>query len=263
MAKRFLIRRNMKIPSFRLGKIFGIPIDINASWLIAFLLLTFVLANSFGDGRLGWSETQRWLVAVVMVALFFMSVLAHELSHSVLAKRQGIPVRGITLFIFGGVSHLGREPDRPLTEFSVAIVGPLTSIGLAAIFGGLWYLLQPGNTVLEVMLFLLAWSNLSLGVFNILPGYPLDGGRVLRAVVWGLTGSYRKATRVSTRAGQAIGGLTMLIGLTLGILMNPLNGVWIALIGGFLFSVATAGYREERARATVPVLERAPSGQDA
>ena len=116
-----------------MGKIFGIPIEINASWLIAFLLLTFVLANSFGDGRLGWSETQRWLVAVVMVALFFMSVLAHELSHSVLAKREGIPVRGITLFIFGGVSHLGREPDRPLTEFSVAIVGPLTSIGLAAI----------------------------------------------------------------------------------------------------------------------------------
>jgi Zn-dependent protease len=248
--------------SFPLGRIFGIPVDINASWLIVFILLTMVLANEFGQARLGWPIAQRWLVAVVMVICFFASVLAHELSHSVLAKREGIPVRGITLFIFGGVSRLGREPDRPLTEFVVAIAGPLTSIGLAAIFGGLWYLLNSGNDILGVMLFLLAWSNLTLGVFNILPGYPLDGGRVLRAVVWGLTGSYRKGTQVSTRAGQAIGGLTLLTGLVLGILVSPVDGVWLALVGGFLFSIATADYRRERDRAQMAWLEHLPSGRN-
>lgn len=235
--------------SLRLGRILGIPVEINASWLAVFFLLTFVLARQFDDANLGWPVAQRWLLAMLMVVLFFTSVLAHELSHSVLARWRGIPVLGITLFIFGGVSRLAREPARPLVEFGVAVVGPLTSLVLAAIFGGLWYLLGTGDSALEVVLFLLAWSNLSLGVFNILPGYPLDGGRVLRAVVWAITGSHRRGTRVAARSGQAIGGLAMSLGLALGILANPIDGVWIAVIGAFLFSVATASYRQERASA--------------
>ena len=235
--------------SLRLGRIFGIPIEVNASWAVAFLLLTFLLAQQFAESNLGWPEAQRWLVAVAVVILIFLSVLAHELSHSVLARREGIRVRGITLFIFGGVSRLAQEPDRPLTEFRVAVVGPLTSIVLAGIFGGVWFLLGTGESTLEIMLFLLAWSNLALGVFNILPGYPLDGGRVLRALVWGLTGSHRKGTRVATRAGQAIGGVIIVGGLVLGIFVDLIDGVWVALIGAFLFSVATASNREESSRA--------------
>ena len=162
--------------SLRLGRIFGIPVEINASWLVVFLLLTLVLVQEFGDANLNWPVAQRWLVAIGMVVLFFISVLTHELSHGVLAQRKGIPVQGITLFIFGGVSRLSRQPDRPMTEFSVAVVGPLTSLLLAAVFGGIWYLLGASDSTLGVILFLLAWANLTLGVFNILPGYPLDGG---------------------------------------------------------------------------------------
>ena len=178
--------------SLRLGRILGIPVEINASWLVVFLLLTFVLAQEFGEANLDWPVAQRWLVAIAMVVLFFISVLAHELSHSVLARHKGIPVQGITLFIFGGVSRLSREPNRPLTEFSIAVVGPMTSLLLAGLFGGIWYLLGASDSTLGVVLFLLAWANLTLGAFNILPGYPLDGGRVLRAAVWGLTGNRRR-----------------------------------------------------------------------
>ncbi len=240
--------------SIRFGKIFGIPIEVNASWVLIFLLLTYVLAQEFESARLGWPVAQRWSVAIATVVLFFLSVLAHELSHSVVARRKGIPVQSITLFIFGGVSRLAQEPDRPMTEFTVAGVGPLSSIMLAAIFGGLWYLLGAEDSVLEVVLFLMAWTNLWLGVFNILPGYPLDGGRILRAAVWGLSGSYWRATRVAARSGQAIGALTVLLGVALGIFVGPVNGIWVAIVGSFLFSVATTSYREERSREAVRQL---------
>ena len=249
--------------SLRLGRILGIPVEINASWLVVFLLLTFVLAQEFGEANLDWPVARRWLVAIAMVVLFFMSVLAHELSHSVLARHKGIPVQGITLFIFGGVSRLSREPNRPLTEFSVAVVGPITSLLLAGIFGGVWYLLDASDSTLGVVLFLLAWANLTLGAFNILPGYPLDGGRVLRAAIWGLTGNRRRGTYVATRAGQAIGGLTVILGVVMGVFGSALDGVWIILVGGFLFSVATASYRQEISKRTNMTISQTPSGHDA
>ncbi len=174
-----------------MGRIFGIPIELNYSWVLVYLLLTFLLAQQFEESRLGWTAAHRWSVAMVIVVLFFLSVLVHELSHSLVAMRRGIPVQGITLFIFGGVSRLGREPEGPLTESSIAVVGPLTSVILAAIFGGIWYALGDGSSTLQVSLFLLAWTNLALAGFNILPGYPLDGGRVLRAAGCGL-GRHRK-----------------------------------------------------------------------
>jgi len=258
-----VIKGDLMGASLRLGKILGIPVEINASWLVVFFFLTFILAQEFGDANFNWPVAQRWLVAIVMVVLFFISVLIHELSHSVLARHNGIPVQGITLFIFGGVSRLGREPDRPMTEFSVAVVGPLTSLLLAAVFGGAWYLLGTPHSTLGVVLFLLAWANLSLGVFNILPGYPLDGGRVLRAVVWGLTGNHRRGTYVATRAGQAIGGLTVLLGVALGYFGNALDGVWIILVGAFLFSVATASYRQELSKSADVTVSQMPSAHDA
>ncbi len=228
--------------SLRLGRIFGIPVEVNISWVLVFLLLTYLLADQFDDTRLHWPAAQRWLVAMVTVVLFFLSVLAHELSHSVMALSKGIPVRGITLFIFGGVSRLDREPQRPITEFLVALVGPLLSIVLAVIFGAVWFLLGRGDSSLEVVLLLLAWTNLSLGVFNLVPGYPLDGGRLLRAGIWGITGNHRKATQIAAGMGQGVGIAMVVGGVSLALFMEPVDGVWLGIVGMFLFSMARGSF---------------------
>ena len=230
--------------SLRLGRVFGIPIEINISWILVFLLLTYLLAGQFDDARLRWPVAQRWTVAMITVVLFFLSVLAHELSHSVMALSKGIPVRGITLFIFGGVSRLGHEPQHPKTEFMVAVVGPLLSIALAVIFGAVWFLLGRGDSPVEVVLLLLAWTNLSLGVFNLVPGYPLDGGRLLRAGIWGITGNHRKATRIAAGMGQAVGVAMVIGGVSLAWFLEPLDGVWLGLVGMFLFFMAKRSFPE-------------------
>lgn len=230
--------------SLRLGRVFGIPIEIDISWVLVFLLLTYLLAGQFDDARLRWPVAQRWTVAMITVVLFFLSVLAHELSHSVMALSKGIPVRGITLFIFGGVSRLDREPQRPITEFMVAVVGPLLSIVLAVIFGAVWFLLGRGDSPVEVVLLLLAWTNLSLGVFNLVPGYPLDGGRLLRAGIWGITGNHRKATRIAAGMGQAVGVAMVIGGVSLAVFLEPVDGVWLGIVGMFLFSMARRSFPE-------------------
>ena len=237
--------------SLRLGRVFGIPIEINVTWLITFLLLTFLLANRFDSLYLRWPVYQEWSVAIITVGLFFLSVLAHELSHSLVAMSRGIPVAGITLFIFGGVSHLTREPRHPSEEFLISVVGPLTSIALAVIAAAILFWLSPGNwpwpsryaSPVEMVAFLLAWGNLSVGIFNMIPGFPLDGGRVLRAIVWAGSGSHVKATRVAARCGQGV-GLLMIAGGVLYIVLwdNWIDGIWAAVIGFFLLSVATSSY---------------------
>lgn len=228
--------------SLRLGRVFGIPIEVHISWVFVFLLLTFLIADEFENSRLRWPVAQRWTVAMVTVVAFFLSVLAHELSHSVMAKSKGISVRGITLFIFGGVSRLDSEPERPLTEFAIALVGPLCSIILAVIFGAIWYLLGRDDSTVEVVLVLLAWTNLSLGLFNLVPGYPLDGGRLLRAGIWGMTGNHHRATQIAARAGQGVGTAMVLGGVSLAVWLEPLDGVWLAVVGIFLFSIARSSY---------------------
>ena len=227
-----------------MGRIFGIPIEINISWVLVFLLLTYLLAGQFDDARLHWPAAQRWSVAMITVVLFFISVLAHELSHSVMALSMGIPVRGITLFIFGGVSRLDREPQRPRTEFMVAVVGPLLSIVLAMVLGAAWYLLGRGDSPVEVILLLLAWTNLSLGLFNLVPGYPLDGGWLLRAGIWGMTGDRRKATRIAAGMGQAVGVAMVIGGVSLAVISEPVDGVWLGIVGMFLFSMARSSFPE-------------------
>ena len=225
-----------------MGRIFGIPIEINISWVLVFLLLTYLLAGQFDDVRLRWPVAQRWTVAMITVVLIFLSVLAHELSHSVMALSKGIPVRSITLFVFGGVSRLDREPQRPFIEFMVALVGPLLSIVLAALFGGVWFLLGRGDSPVEVILLLLAWTNLSLGLFNLVPGYPLDGGRLLRAGIWGITGNRRKATRIAAGMGQAVGVAMVVGGVSLAVFYEPVDGVWLGIVGMFLFSMARGSF---------------------
>ena len=254
--------------SIRLVKVFGIPIEINFSWIFIFLLITYLLANQFGQFHRDWPVMGQLALAVVIAVAFFLSVLAHELSHSLVAVRNGIPVLSITLFFFGGVSQLSHEARRPYTEFLVTAVGPLSSILLALVFGGLLLLLidarpspemvvltlftvRENSPPLEVALRLLFIINLMLGLFNMLPGFPLDGGRALRAVLWGVSGSYWRATQVAVRGGQVIGGLMVLGGVALAVTYFHIFGIfgtWMALIGGFLFSAATATYRQEQTK---------------
>ncbi|MFQ6025883.1 MAG: site-2 protease family protein [Dehalococcoidia bacterium] len=233
--------------SIRLGKIWGIPIGINYSWIFVFLLYIFLISEQFGIAYPAWPIPQRWTIAVLTTVLLFASVLAHELSHSLVAVRRHIPVHGITFFIFGGVSHLGHEAKRPQTEFLVAVVGPMASFLLALVFGLLWYFTRGLNNSMSAIVFTLFAINLSLGAFNMLPGFPLDGGRVLRSAVWGISGSYWLGTRVAARSGQVLGGL-MILGGGLWAVSGQFQGIWFSLIGGFLIIVATASYRQERAR---------------
>ena len=233
--------------SIRLGKIFGIPIGINYSWLIVFGLVIFLMSTRFGEIYPHWPLASRWTVAVLTTVLFFLSVLVHELSHSLVALAKGIPVRGITLFIFGGVSQLAQEAQRPLTEFLVSVVGPVTSLALAVILGLSWYLFGEYSSYLSAVLFTLFAINLSLGIFNMLPGFPLDGGRILRAGIWGVTGNYWLATKLAIRAGQGL-GIIMVCGGIAWALTGTFQSFWVALVGGFLFYVATTNYRQEAIR---------------
>ncbi len=225
--------------SFRIGNIAGIDIDINVSWIIILVLLTVSLAIGWFP-RLypGWSTATYWLIAFLSSLLLFVSVLLHELAHSLVARRRGLPVKSITLFIFGGVSNIEREPTSPGIEFQMAVVGPLTSLLIGVICFLLQLPLQGSNSPLEGILFYLAVTNILLGVFNLIPGFPLDGGRVLHSIVWRLTGNMRQAMRVASLTGQLIAYLFILLGIWLFFAGSILNGLWFGFIGWFLLSAA-------------------------
>jgi Zn-dependent protease len=232
--------------SVRLGKIFGIPIGANYTWFIVFALVTISLATGYFPSRYSdWSMAGYLSIGVLASLLFFGSVLVHELAHSVVALARGIPVKGITLFIFGGVANIGREPDRPLTEFLVAVAGPISSLLLAAGFGSLWLAGQVFELPAVAGLGLyLGTINLWLALFNLLPGFPLDGGRVFRSAVWAWTGSMNQATRWATRSGRVI-ALLMIVGGGAMILMgNWSSGIWLAFIGWFLDNAASQSAKQ-------------------
>ena len=225
--------------SFRIGNIAGIDIDINVSWIIILVLLTVSLATGwFPQLYPGWSTATYWLIAFLSSLLLFVSVLLHELAHSLVARRRGLPVTSITLFIFGGVSNIEREPTSPGIEFQMAVVGPLTSLLIGVICFLLQLPLQGSNSPLEGILFYLAVTNILLGVFNLIPGFPLDGGRVLHSIVWRLTGSMRQAMRVASLTGQFIAYLFILLGIWIFFAGSILDGLWLGFIGWFLLSAA-------------------------
>jgi Zn-dependent protease len=234
--------------SVRLGRILGFEINIDWSWLLIFSLVVYTLARGyFPSLRQNFNVPTNWMLGVVAAILLFASVLIHELSHSIVARMHGIGVRGITLFIFGGVSQTAEEPRSPSEEFWMSIVGPLTSLALAAVFGlaeliGIkahW----PVATV--ALVGYLAMINLFLGLFNLVPGFPLDGGRVLRSVLWGATNDINKATRWASYSGQGFGYLVMSFGffniLTLG---ATIGGFWLIFIGWFLSDAARSSYEQ-------------------
>ena len=234
--------------SIKIGKVLGIPVSLHFSWFIIFIIFTFLLEGHFGRSKPLWSADERWLAALATSMLLFLSVLAHELSHSLVAIRRGIPVTGITLFIFGGVSQLGREAHKPSSEFMVAVVGPLSSIALGLMFLGLSIGLEGLSQHLSAIAGILVSANVVLAVFNMLPAFPMDGGRVLRATVWGITRNYWRATRLATMGGQAIAFAMIAAGITFAVLNSDyvISGVWLVIIGIFLQSVASASHRQSR-----------------
>jgi Zn-dependent protease len=228
-----------------LGRIMGIPIGLDPSWFLVFALVTWTLAaNYFPSEFNGWPAAQYWAVGAVTAVLFFVSVVLHELGHSMVARRYQIPVRRITLFIFGGVAEIATEPPSAGAEFWIAIAGPVVSFTLAGVFR----LLETAFANLVPLLALaryLAYINGTLGLFNLIPGFPLDGGRVFRAIVWGVTHNLRRATFIAATVGRVIALVFILVGVWQVFAGNLGNGLWIAFIGWFLESAATAQIQQQ------------------
>jgi Zn-dependent protease len=228
-----------------LGRIFGIAVDLDYSWFLIFGLLTWVLAVSYYPAEFkNWSPAAYWFIGAVTAILLFVSVLLHELGHSVVARRFGIPVPRITLFIFGGVSQIATEPADAQKEFWMAAAGPAVSFALAAIFWELRLLLL-GSPPLFALARYMAFLNFVLGVFNLIPGFPLDGGRVFRAIVWGVTHNFRRATSVATLTGRFFGFALIFVGVWQVFAGALLNGLWTAFIGWFLESAAASQAQQQ------------------
>lgn len=238
--------------SIKIGRISGIPIAIHPTWLIAFFFIAWTIASLFQDFFVSWSATQYWTGAVIGSLALFASVLVHELAHSLVAKRLGLPVDGITLFIFGGVSQIRGRYTRPRDEFFVAFAGPLSSLILGALALLAWILFRPDHgedpSLLLGIMFYLGFMNIILGVFNLLPGFPLDGGRVLRSVVWGLSSNEGKATRVAATVGNIVAWGLIGFGIYRFLNGDTFGGIWMAFIGLFLQSASRGERRAERIR---------------
>jgi Zn-dependent protease len=231
--------------SFRLFRIAGVDIEIHWSWLLVFVLLTWTLATGFGEEFNGWTGAERWGAAAATSIVFFGSILAHELSHSIVANRLGIPVRRITLFVFGGVSHLESESRTPREEFLIAIAGPGTSFVIAGLLAGLWVLLSPVREPAAFAAGYLAIANAAIGVFNLIPGFPLDGGRVLRSFLWRITHGLLRATRIASWVGTMVAYGLMVLGIVVMVLTGEiLSGVWFIFIGWFLRNAAESSYQQ-------------------
>ncbi|MDQ6694190.1 MAG: site-2 protease family protein [Chloroflexota bacterium] len=254
---------------FRVARIGGVDIKVHWSWALVVLLVTFQLGSLYFPDRMpGESEVTYMVLGFVASLLLFLSVLLHELSHSFVAKARGLKVRDIVLYIFGGVSNIEQEPEKASDEFLIAVVGPLTSLGISLLCVGLAHLVSPpvhkagagAAATLEYM----AGINFLLGLFNLIPGFPLDGGRVLRSIIWGATHNFRTATRIAGFAGQLVGYGFIFWGLYEELSLGDAGGLWLAFIGWFLLnaaqsSVSGVGVRDALRGVTVAqVMEPAP-----
>jgi Zn-dependent protease/CBS domain-containing protein len=232
-----------------IGKAFGISLRLHYSWFFIFALVTWALAAAyFPTVYPTWSLSARIAAGLITSVLFFASVLVHELMHSIVAQRQGIPVQSITLFIFGGVSQITSEPKQPGDEFRMAIVGPLSSLAIGGILLGVYFQWRNVDTFtvqfITAIAYWLGYINLVLGVFNLIPGFPLDGGRVLRSLIWWRSRSLTSATRIASNIGRGVGFLFIFVGIYFIFTGSWLNGIWLALIGWFLESAAVGSYQQ-------------------
>lgn len=231
--------------AFTLFRISGIKIRIDRSWFVIFLLVLLSLSLGYFPGLAPEADpATHWSAGLLATLLLFASILLHELAHSWVALHAGIPVPDITLFLFGGVSRIEQEPKTPSVELRVALAGPLMSFALA---GGFWLAARAaagGPWLAHVIFSYLAWINLALGIFNLLPGYPLDGGRVLRSIFWWKTGSLRRATKFTSSAGQVLALALMILGGLQIVGGALIGGLWLILIAIFIRSQARLGYAD-------------------
>jgi Zn-dependent protease/CBS domain-containing protein len=235
---------------FNLGKIFGIQFRLHYTWFFIFLLITVSLSwQVFPIFYPGWSQLLYWSVGIVTSLLFFASVLAHEMAHSLVGRANGVPIKSITLFIFGGMAQMTREATRAGAEFKMAAAGPACSLAIGGIFALVWFLTQDIMEPLSAMAFYLAQINVLLAAFNLIPGFPLDGGRIFRSLMWRFSGNYQRSTRIATRVGQGVAYSFMLGGILLMVLLHEwLGGLWIIFIGWFLQNAASTSYRQTKWR---------------
>ncbi len=232
--------------AFNLGRLFGIQVRLHYTWFIIFTLVTVSLV--YPD----WSRWDGWVIGVVTSLLFFASVLAHELAHSLVGRLSGVSMKSITLFIFGGVAQMTGEATSAAAEFRMAAAGPACSLAIGGLFGLVGFLTEGSIGLLAAMALLLARVNVLLAAFNLIPGFPLDGGRVFRSILWRATGNYGRSTRIATRVGRGIAYLFILSGVVI-VFLRPFGlpwyeGIWIALIGWFLDNAASASYRQAQWR---------------
>jgi Zn-dependent protease/predicted transcriptional regulator len=251
----------MRGGGLKIGKIFGIPIFLHTSWFLIFLLNAYLTATSFGATNPNQSQIQNWSLGTLTSLLFFASVLFHELAHSVVAKHYRIPVASITLFFFGGVARISREPERPGQEFLIAIAGPVSSYFLAGSFLLLGFL-SPQASAVRVVATTLGVINAYLATFNLLPGFPMDGGRILRSIIWGITKNYTRSTRIAARGGQVVAFCMMGFGVFTAIQAyksggDPMDGLWYVLIGWFVLGMARQSSAQVEMRGVLEGLRAA------
>lgn len=240
--------------NFRIGSLLGIPILVNPSWFILFALTTWLLATQvFPSVLTSASNVTYFAMAAASVLVFFISIIVHELAHSFVAKRYGIPVRSITLFVFGGVAQITRDATRPIAELLMAVAGPLMSFVIGGLFLFLWWAIAAGDSSpIGLVLFWLAWMNLVLGIFNLMPAFPMDGGRVFRALIWLISGNYHGATKIACWTGRGIAWVTIgagvlsLVQVPVPLVSQPLGGAWLVLIGVFLENAARQSLLQNR-----------------
>ena len=231
--------------TIKIARVFGFEINVHWSWFFIFFLVTATFATSvLEDFFPEWTNSRRWVVGGFIALIFFISILLHEMSHSVVARRYGIPVDSITLFVFGGVSNLTKEPDNARQEFWIAIVGPLMSFAIAGLFGAGYFALDGVEEGVAAVCRNLAFINLAIGIFNLVPGFPLDGGRVLRSVFWARKRNILDATRLSSMIGQIVAYVIMGAGVVLFLAGDLVTGIWFFLIGNFLRNASAASYQQ-------------------
>ena len=239
--------------AFNLGKLFGIQLKLHYTWFIIFILVTVSLAWQVFPGFYpGWTQSLYWAMGIATSLLFFASVVAHEFAHSLVARMKGVPVRSITLFVFGGVSEITKEATKPGDELRIAAAGPVCSVAIAGLFFLLSIVTRGISTPVMAMASWLAQINLLLAGFNLIPGFPLDGGRMFRSALWRFTGSYQRSTRIATQVGRGVGYAFIGGGIVLMFVFGQwLGGLWLAFIGWFLENAASTSYQQSQWRETL------------
>ena len=244
--------------SIRVARLLGIDVRIHFSWFLIFFIVVLSLADSFASENVTWSDTKSFVIAVIAAVLFFLSVLGHELAHALVARRFRMSVTSITLFVLGGVANLAKEPPSAMSEFLMAAAGPATSLVIGGVGLGLGFFapsLYETNPVLQPIQPVARYIgtiNVWLAAFNLLPGFPLDGGRVFRSILWGVLKDRLAATRIAARGGQVVAVLLVLVGILFALRLDAtINGLWLAFIAYFLWNAASSTLQQERVASVV------------